>query len=307
MQSLKRVLNSIFLILTFFLAMPVWAGGVFITDINGKTSDFEIKRGGKSIKFAHFTRLQAGDKVRVLTRANDPHDGRFEGKPYSITLSINGRMKMLTQQNPYYLVTKHDIGIPGSVSTGVLHKVSNWFRSLWVDDVITVSIQTKGDEEESQITLSIPLLEGGIKQLEAGKRKLHLAWYGGKGPFKVTVYKDRRLLLHQTSEAREIVLNQLTLVVGQNYQVQITDAKEQSTKGTFTVVDNLQQILSSAEAQAIKQSGLPSKRQQNLLTAWLAIHEDGKWKFEAYQMVANATRKTNPSDFLIKQGLRVGL
>ena len=306
MQSLKRVLRY-GLMLTFFLAMPVWAGGVFITEINGKTSDFEIKRGGKSIKFAHFTRLQAGDKVRVLTRGNDPHNGRFEGKPYSITLSINGRTKTLTQRNPYYPVTDRDIGIPGGVPTGILKKASNWFRSLWIDDVITVSIQTKGDDDESQRKLSVPLLESGIK-LEAGKRKLHLAWYGGKGPFKITVSKDGKSLLRQTSKkAREIVLNKLTLVEGQNYQVQIIDAKKQPTTGNFTIVANLQQILSSAEARAIKKSGLPPKKQQNLLTAWLAIHEDGKWKFEAYQRVANATRRSNPSAFLIKQGLRVGL
>ena len=304
MQSLKRVLQH-GLMLTFFLAMPVWAGGVFITDINGKTSDFEIKRGGKSIEFAHFTRLQAGDKVRVLTRGNDPHNGKFEGQPYSITLSINGRTKTLTQRNSYYPVTDIDTDIPDIV-TGILNKTSNWFRSLWIDDVTIVLIQAKGDDDESQRKLSVPLLEGGIK-LKAGKRKLHLAWYGGKGPFKVTVSKDGKPLLPQTSKTREIVLNKLTLVKGQNYQVQITDAKKQSTTGRFTVVANLRQVLSSAEARAIKQSGLPAKKQQNLLTAWLANYEDGKWKFEAYQMVANTTRRTNPSAFLIKQGLRVGL
>jgi len=304
MQSLKRVLQH-GLMLTFFLAMPVWAGGVFITDINGKTSDFEIKRGGKSIEFAHFTRLQAGDKVRVLTRGNDPHNGKFEGQPYSITLSINGRTKTLTQRNSYYPVTDIDTDIPDIV-TGILNKTSNWFRSLWIDDVTIVLIQAKGDDDESQRKLSVPLLEGGIK-LKAGKRKLHLAWYGGKGPFKVTVSKDGKSLLRQTSKTRKIVLNKLTLVKGQNYQVQIIDAKKQATTGSFTIVANLQQVLSSAEARAIKQSGLPAKKQQNLLTAWLANYEDGKWKFEAYQMVANTTRRTNPSAFLIKQGLRVGL
>ena len=305
MQSLKRVLQH-GLMLTFFLAMPVWAGGVFITDINGKTSDFEINRGGKSIKFAHFTQLKVGDRVRVLTRSNDPHNGKFKGKPYSITLSINGRTKTLTQRNSKYLVTNIGI-IPDDVFTGMLKKASNWFRALWIDDVTMVLIQAKGDDDESRMKLSVPLLEGDIK-LAAGKRKLHLAWYGGKGPFKVTVSKNGKPLLHQTSKkAREIVLNKLTLIDRQNYQVQITDAKQQSITSLFTVVANLQQVLSSAEARAIKQSGLPAKKQQNLLTAWLAIHEDGKWKFEAYQKVAKTTRRINPSSFLIKQGLRVGL
>jgi len=305
MQSLKRVLMyGIFLQLTLFLAMPVWASGVFITDINGKTSDFEIKRDGQPIQFAYFTQLQAGDEARVLTRSNDPHEGQFMGKPYSITLSINGEMKTLTQQTPYYRVTNQDIGIPGGVPTGIRNKVSNWFRSLWIDDVTTVSIQTRSDDEESQITLSVPLLEG-LRKLEAGERKLHLAWYGGKGPFKVKVSQEGRTLLHQTANGRKIVLSQLTLVAGQNYQVRITDAKAQSTTGLFTAVAHLLSM-SHTEAQAIKQSGLSPKKQQTLLAAWLAIQDEGQWKFDAYQRVAQATRKTNPSAFLIKQGLRVG-
>ena len=309
MQSLKRVLMyGIFLTLTLFLMMPVWASGVFIVEINGKTSDFEIKRDKKSIKFAHYTRLQVGDQVRVLTRTNDPHSGKFEGEPYFITLSINGKPKKLTQQNPDYQVTKYDIVMPGGVPTGIMNVVSGWFKRLWKYDVVMVQLKTKAPKKGQ---LAMPLLEGVNVNLIAGERPLYLGWYQGKPPYNVKVFcKDRFCkkgpFFEKTVQNNEVALKIRPFWAGQRYEVVVSDAEGTVIKSAFTVVAKTQSVLSKSEAQNIVKSNFSPKEKKTLLAAWLAS-KGQEWKLEAYQQVANATRETNASAFLLKQGLKAGI
>jgi hypothetical protein len=299
-----KCVPKFFLMLMFFFAMPVWASGVFISEINGKPQDFEIWRNNQPFKhFAQYTRLQDGDKVCVRKRDNDPKEGKFAGRSYFMTLSIDGQPKKITLATDCYTVESSEP--PPTLVTGVLVRVSEWFRTLWNDDVTTRKIITRDQDSESQNKLSLPLLEGEIK-LRAGLRKqLNIAWYGGKSPYTVTVSSNGQQLFNQCTYTREIVLPNFTLVAGQDYTVTITDDNQRTTAETFSVVDSLPpEISSNEELKAIRQN-FPN--QKVLLLSWLANQGQGEWRLEAYQCVARATREKNSSEFLLKQGLRRGL
>jgi hypothetical protein len=301
-----KYIPKFFLILMYFLAMPVWASGVFISEINGKPEDFKIWRNNQPLKhFQQYTQLQVGDKVCVHKRDKDPNNGQFEGRPYFMMLSVDGQPKKITQKVCCYTVESSEP--PPTLVTGVLDRVSEWFRTLWNDDVTTRKINTKSDNAESQHKLSIPLLEGEIKLRAALRKQLNIAWYGGKSPYTVTVSSNEQQLFELSTNlnTREIVLPNFTLVAKQDYTVKITDANQQIATETFSVVDSLPpEISSNEELKAIRQN-FPN--QKVLLLSWLANQGQGEWRLEAYQCVARATREKNSSEFLLKQGLRRGL
>jgi hypothetical protein len=311
MQSWKCLqIRCISLVLMLFITIPVWAD-VLISEINGKHSDFEIKRNGEVIKFFQFTRLQAGDEISVLTKPIDPNKGQFDELPYSITLSINDNTKELTQTKSYYKVTPEDVaGISYNVPKGIMNVVSVWFKRLWIYDVVMVELNAKGDTPEDQFAM--PLLKGVNAKLIAGERPLYLGWYQGKPPYNVKVFckekfcKEGAFFEQTVQDDEEVALEIRPYWTGQNYEVVLSDAEGMVITSTFTVVAKTQSVLSTSEAQEIVQSNLPSKEKKTLLAAWLAS-QGQKWKLEAYQQVANATRKTNSSAFLVKQGLQAGI
>jgi hypothetical protein len=298
--------NYLLIFLVSLLVISIEANAVHIHTLNGPPSAFRIERDGQKLnKIAPLKPLQAGDQITVRKPSHD--FDHIKIKENSITLRLDdGSLKTLkyadTQEKPYPVAvsTEHP-----DVLSGIMNSISTWFNRLWKNDIQSVQFHIQGDSKRT-IALSMRLFKGNNAKLIAADRELHLAWYGGTPPYQVQVsqIKTKTILWDRKHiETPEIHLEKQPIIPG-CYQVIVTDAQNQKVTGEFTAVPKAPTLLQHPEAQAIKQSDLPTTSKQTLLAAWLAKQEKGAFGFEAYQWVAEIT-DYYPAQ-LVKQGIERG-
>jgi len=299
-------------LITFLLSLlviSIEANAVHIHSLNGPPSAFRIERDGQKLnKIAPLKPLQASDQITVRKPSHD--FDHLKIKENFITLLLDdGTLKTLkyadTQEKPYTVAVPTD---HPSVLSGIMNSISAWFNRLWKNDIQSVEfhIQDIQDNSTRTISLSMRLFKGNNAKLIADNRELHLAWYGGTPPYQVQVSQietGKILWDKKHIETPEIHLEKQP-IIPERYQVIVTDAKNQQVTGEFTAVANELNLLQHPDAQAIKQSDLPTTSKKTLLAAWLAKQEKGAWGFEAYQWVAKITGYY-PAQ-LVKQGIERG-
>jgi hypothetical protein len=279
----------------------VWAQVGYIDTLNGPPSAFELIHNGDKLKVSPFKQLYPGDQIRIRKKTNK----LFADKENYLTLAFaNSQFVTLryvdTQDSPYR-VGKHRNTI--SILNNIFNLTSQWVSALYLDHVQTLSIQTKGQDNEIA-TLSMPILTGHEAKLLAGKRQLHLAWQGGKPPYQVSLYRtDQRvpLWVKNALTATTAILEKRDISVG-GYQIIVTDAQGKQVIGEFTAVADTT-ILTAAEIRLLEQSQLSAATKKTLQASWLA-HQAG-WYWEAYQQVSEI--KDYYPAVLVKTGLAAGL
>ena len=290
-----------YIIAYLVLLISTGVNAAYIETLNGPPSAFHIERQAKKIKnIAPFMPLQVGDKITI--RKPTHKFEQFRDKENFITLALDdGNFKTLkyadTQKQTYTIIASYS---PNMV-TNIMNNLYRWFNRLWKNDIQTAQFQIQGNEAATH-PMFMRLFKRNNAKLIAGERTLHLAWYGGKPPYRVQVSKGTTTLWNEKNISNiEITLKQQFITAG-TYQVVVSDAQGKKVIGKFTAVSDAQSLFQHPEAQAIKQSNFSALSKQTLLAAWLA--KQGGWYFEAYQRIASIT-EYYPAR-LVKQGLERG-
>lgn len=286
--------------LGLIVVIPGWAKEVaFVDNFYCGTDDIEWRRNEQEMKFVPHIFLQEGD---IITIKKD----KFKEKKCFITLlredctEISLKQKDAHPENGGYRIKSSSISFDlyTNIKTLALKK---WDNLLTYDNRPTEA-GSRTPEEQSSISLRIPLLQGDDTLLKTGERILYLGWYGGTPPYQVKVVdKNNKIFLDKKGiEGKTVSSEKHQWAIG-TYQVIIRDGTSGEVEHKFTVVEDIKP-LSSDKAKEI-QRGCFSKTttQPTRLAGWL-VEQDEKWRLEAYQLVAPIHEKYYPA-FLLKQGL----
>lgn len=254
--------------------VPVALDAGWVNHFDGIPNNYLIKRGSETIPVGLFTVLQVGDEISV----ND--------KQHTIELSLRGGTQpvWVTSQNSPFVVEQNSI-----VSTEQ-EPLWAWIKQCFSDwQKITQSVQSHEDIAFEQLKkLSMPLLENvrGPARLVAGKRTLHLQWYGGHSPYRVVIYQRRDKVLDESNLLEPVIDTKLlTFETRKAYRVMLFEATDQFMGGFRTFEP--EQLPSYPEVLA--NANLPENLRRTLQATWLVMQENGQWIFEAYQQVAPLT------------------
>ena len=264
-----------------FVATAQEAG--WINHFNGQPENYSLKRGDQSLPMAFLQILQVGDIIEVKDKQE-------------VTLNLVGGtqlFKVTVENSPFQVETSHQV--PASLEsrwTWIKEQLNRWHQ-------LTNLVDSKSDESTM---LSMPLL-ANVKQpaiLAAGQRVLYLQWHGGKPPYRAQVKQRREQLWEVTTEKTQIETTPINLEAKRSYRVIITDAGGRLFLGGFRVVNANEvpsdSILSKSDQEI-------DEVYQTLLATWLAFQEKGKWRFEAFQRVAQIPHSVAK---LLRQALAKG-
>lgn len=247
----------------------------WINNFEGQPENYLLKRGDETVPVALFTVLQVGDEISV------------KEKQPAIELSLSGGTQSVsvTAENSPFLVTE-DSQVPAS-----LDKLWAWTTqrfSEWRKLVPSQQAQEpKQPEPGSCASVLMPLLDNvtGYALLAAGKRPVHLQWYGGESPYGVLIKQGRKELLTKATTTSTIATEAISFQAGRSYRVMVFDTTGESFTKGFLVV-NPPQLLNVPE---LEEAVLPDNVRKTLLAIWLAVQGGDSWYFEAYQHVAPLT------------------
>jgi hypothetical protein len=292
------------------VSRPAHAGATisYVSDYNGSSVDYAIKRGGRPIAVAPFLPLVAGDVVRVVV----PADKRG---PLTITLSISGRLYRVDAHHSPFCVgapsgvcgrsTVHSIvqtkgsesvasvGVRG-VLQGALESVAPLFRAAQ-DDFYSSKTHPMS-HRGAAAPPAMPLLETSLPRrttVEAGS--LAVPWLGGQAPFHVQLYADgsaQPIAEKSNIERNEARFDSLNVLPGK-YRVVVEDARHQSSTGHFEIVSP-DALPKHWREQSGELAHYPAS-----LRAGLLAHEGREWYLAAYQQLLQA-----PDDYPNVQQLR---
>jgi len=253
--------------------VPVALDAGWVNHFDGIPNNYLIKRGSETIQVGLFTVLQVGDEISV----ND--------KQHTIELNLRGGTQpvWVTSQNSPFVVEQNSL-VPTErepLWAWIKQRFSDWHK-------ITQQVQSDEDIALPQKKLTIPLLKNvkGPARLVAGKRTLHLQWYGGNSPYRVVIYQRRDMLLSQSNLLEPVMDTELlTFEAGKPYRVMLFAATGQFMGGFRAFepeqMPNYPEVLADAN--------LPENLRRTLQATWLVMQEKGQWIFEAYQQVAPLT------------------
>lgn len=245
--------------------------------------------------------LQVGDKITI--RKPTHKFEQFRDKENFITLALDdGNFKTLkyadTQKQAYTITASYS---PNMV-TNIMNNLYKWFNRLWKNDIQTVEFHIQGNEATTR-PIFMRLFKRNNAKLIAGERRLHLAWYGGKPPYRVQVSKiGAKTWWNENNIVNTKITLKKQFITAGCYKVVVSDAQGKKVIGKFTAVTDVPPLFQHPEAQAIERSNLSALSKKTLLAAWLA--KQGGWYFEAYQRIALIT-EYYPAR-LVKQGLERG-
>ncbi len=276
--------------------VPVALDAGWVNYFDGTADNYQIKRGDKTVPVALFTVLQVGDEISV------------NHMQHPIELSLRGGTQpvVVTHKNSPFVVER-DSQVPAERD-----KLWTWIKPRFSDwQKLTQSVRSAEDSEavdkqpKKTPKLIMPLLENvkGPARLVAGKRPLHLQWYGGESPYGVVVYQRRNRLLNESNllvqalDTKKII----TFKARKSYRVMLFGAKGQFMGG-FRVVDPKRM---PSYPEVLQDANLPDDLRLTLQVTWLVMQEKGRWIFEAYQQVAPLTNY-RPAQ-LLKEALARGV
>ncbi|MCP4344239.1 MAG: hypothetical protein GY795_01770 [Desulfobacterales bacterium] len=252
----------------------------YIIDLDGSASTFELLRNGKKKRFSIMTVLYEDDQLWL----KKPQKCKKYDK-CMMTLKIGEHNTViLDKKNPTYTVP--EIERPPSIPVALMKWAAmKWFKTAYKEHRQARLLITKGGAD---IPLSMPLLVDKEIFMAEGKRKFHLAWRGGKQPFKVRIFFDGKtepFLELQNIEDKRLQKENLEFAEG-SYHVEITDAKEAKVIGEFQTVskEKLSALMSEVN-NAIKNSTLEDKVKETL-SAIKLVDQNSAWSFEAYQRIS---------------------
>ncbi|MCP4697413.1 MAG: hypothetical protein GY862_11255 [Gammaproteobacteria bacterium] len=278
------------IIFTVLMMMTVPATGCYIETLNGVPSAFELIRNKARIKAAPYTLLETGDLLRVSGNNKKNHITLIVNKAAPVKLSYD----KAGINRPYSIECSGNI-LPLEVMR-IIRAVTPWFDRLYTYELTksAYSGPRRGGRHNKR-RLSMPkLLRDGKAKLSAGKRDLHLTWYGGKPPYSVRVcWKNRQSARKRCWQEKPNIHDEITVfkdreIMAGDYLVTIKDSQRtKGVRGKFSAIAESSPVLSSSETmKAIAQSLISEPAKQTLLAILLAGRENGKWGFEAYQQVA---------------------
>ena len=242
------------------------------------------------------TPLQRGDRVQ--------YDGSAAGPAVvRIAMMVGGRSVALSASEPTV-----DIGCEPAALTD-----SMWTFWRKLPDVDRTRCRTV-ESDKSRLAasrggeFSVPVLLVPQANLAAGKRRLYLAWQGGKAPYavKLTRFEPYGVVLDWTrSDALSIVLPELDLTPGR-YSLVVSNTVKEADKPDRLQFDNLY-VLAPGELPAmpreISAATLTPMEKQLLYAFYLEELKDGRWTFEAQQRVAPYRAQSDAAaDWLRKFG-----
>ncbi|RKZ79197.1 MAG: hypothetical protein DRR19_25310 [Candidatus Parabeggiatoa sp. nov. 1] len=267
---MKKVCISLALLGWLWTVPAVAQDAGWINHFEGTSENYLLKRGDETVPVALFTVVQVGDEISV------------KEKQPAIELSLRGGTQSVkvTDENSPFLI-KPDSQVPAS-----LDKLWAWTTLRFGEWRKLVSEVPDASEQNQCASLFMPLLDNvtGYARLVAGKRPLHLQWYGGEAPYGVLMKQGRKYLLTKTSPTPTIETEALSFKAGKSYRVMVFDSTGQSFKRGFLVINS-----SRVSVPELEEAPLPNNVRKTLLAIWLAVQGNGNLNFEAYQQVAPLT------------------
>ncbi|EDN67368.1 secreted protein [Beggiatoa sp. PS] len=260
----------------FFLAAPAIAFDAgWIDHFEGQSANYLIKRGQQKIPVRLFTVLQVGDEISVTK------------KQHTITINLRGgthTVQVTLENSPFKINDANQVPERlNNLWTWTRQYLSEWQK--FTQSVTSYDNQTVSEQPKKPI---VPLLANvkSMAALVAGKRALYLQWAGGKSPYQILVLKRHNRLLSNTSIMPQIKTEIIDFQANKSYRIMVIDADGQSSIAGFRVVTAIQQPIFP---EIFKEANLPENFRQTLQATWLAMQENGKWVFEAYQQIAQLT------------------
>lgn len=264
-----------------FVATAQEAG--WIDHFDGQPENYNLKRGDQSPPVALLQILQVGDIIEVKDEQE-------------VILNLVGGtqlFKVTAENSPFQVEASHQVPVSlESRWSWLKEQLNRWHQLI-------NPVDSKSDESTM---LSMPLL-ANVKQpavLAAGQRVLYLEWHGGKPPYQVQVKQRREQLWEVTTEKTQVQTTPINFEIRSSYRVIITDAEKNLFLGGFRVVDANEvpsdSILSKSDQET-------DEVYQTLLVTWLVFQEKGKWRFEAFQRVAQISHSVAK---LLQQALAKG-
>lgn len=237
------------------------------------------------------------------TRQNDSQ--LYEGDEVTITdanctieIRIGNALRMLSLKNtPYTARSATSTLIPRLLfAMGIGKGASGQGHSQGIGQGHT------RDGESNEI--SLPILELWSSQIEAGTRRLRIAWQGGEGPFQIALWRTNvasPLAAYDNVVENHATLDETDLKPGA-YEIRVKDRLNHQGAGTFIVVSSSDLPPLPTELEQYQEEHPP----RPLLEAgWLATQEGGKFVFEAYQRLS-LLASMNPEANQMKERLETG-
>jgi hypothetical protein len=272
---IKKISISLILF-GFGLAMPAIAlDAGWIDHFEGQPENYLIKRGKQKIPVRLFTVLQVGDEISITK------------KQHTITLTLRGgthTVQVTSENSPFQINDANQV--PERLSN--LWTWTRQYLSEWQKFTQSVISHDNHQISEPPRKPMVPLL-ANVKSpahLVAGKRPLYLQWAGGQSPYRVMVLKRRNRLLSNTSMRSQFKTEPIDFKANKSYRVMVIDANGESSMAGFRVVTPTRKPVFPT---ILKEAKLPENFRQTLQATWLAMQENGKWIFEAYQQMAQLT------------------
>ena len=292
----KRVILRIGMcfFVAFFQVMPIFASDKpvgFIEIVGGTFSGFKLIRDGKPVKVKLHSYVYNADKI--------------------ILLKQNVKVKLLLASDKKPVILTYDNKEPYTVNV-VVKDCGKWCSVMnWVDNLINdpppkrASAKSKGSEIEVHVLNKSENKDDDAQnnKLEAGKKTVHFAWYGGQAPYTITFKQIRSqnmktwhcpsneicsfVITGSNAEDRLFRIaipqrdNGFKFETGKSYYIIISDKYGASAERSFTVAPNTDKPCSS----------------------FADLAGNKKWQFEAYQQTFS---KESGIAEIIKMGFESG-
>lgn len=261
-----------------------------VEGFDGGPEDYRVLREGRLISVDLFLELFDGDEVSVL---HDSHRIRLD------LYYGDGRLvEWGKRQGP--LVVR--AGAVPTVGMNFRRWAWSWFAKAREEN--SVSVHVRG--ATGVVPLSLPLLAERPGRLIAGTRPLAIAWFGGRPPYRVCVYRvDTQSSILALEEIGDLRLRSDSIALRPGaYVVEVRDADGSRVSGRFEVLPKGQAPPDPAE---LSQSRLPDPVRTTMVAVWLASRGNGAWVLEAYQRVVPLAASYYPASLLrdtLEQGER---
>lgn len=330
MRTLNYMGKACFIALMSFMSVSASAEGEVgqVLDVKGRSMDFEFlspTRPDAKVVFKGLL-LKNGDVIKVLSETN----GVFPNfRKNEVVLKLAGKTETV-------IVTYDTKSVDGLEHSYKVDNVSGE-QHYWTEPLVKVSteigkvflevlkgtvaaiasITTRGPNNDQKVCqgeeFSFPLLEVESRLVASEQRPISFGWCGGKSTYQlqIKVGNDWSSVkptpeFHQLSEGKGYTLYKATLSPmkyspDSSHQVRIVDCQngnncKEVRTGTFKVVAKFPEP-------PIKDVAEQKKLPTNWEAIWLAKQDQGQWKLEAYQKVANISQEENLSDWMVKAWL----
>ncbi|OQW91648.1 MAG: hypothetical protein BWK79_16405 [Beggiatoa sp. IS2] len=247
---------------------------------------YELTRSDETLPVKILADLRAGDVISLKAGKLKSQKNFCKNETPILSLNLNGQ--------PIKDLEYHELPYTVPDGTAIATVSSNFFKnlSLWLTDQHDGQLKILASlvgKTHSPTAPFIGVLKGDDQKLSAGERKLFIAWQFGKPPFTVTLKGNEQEQIYPNLSQRHLQ-EQMTLTAG-TYHLVIKDAKRQTAKYQFTVVDTQPRPPSSH-----KLSNLSDETMRLLVqTLCLAVQDNGVWRFEAVQQMGQLPENDVPA------------